>query len=115
MTTSQSQLDFLIETIGKHQEVTAKKMFGEYGLYQSKKFFGMVCDNRLFLKATEDLKQLLTDDSIRPYEGAGQGYYHVPEELIEDEKQLLPLLNASLNFVPKPKTKKVRQSQHLSE
>jgi|688.fasta_scaffold33669_4 TfoX/Sxy family transcriptional regulator of competence genes len=108
MASSQSQVDFLIEQLSKYQpNIRYKKMFGEYGLYQDEKFFGMICDNKLFLKSTDDLKKILFDDKTRPYEGAGMGYYHIPEAHIEDEKLLQSYLKASLNFVPKLKKKKL--------
>jgi len=34
-------------------EITAKPMFGEYGLYYRGKNFALVCDNTLFVKITE--------------------------------------------------------------
>ena len=33
-------------------EISFKKMFGEYGLYCDRKYFGLVCDNQLFVKVT---------------------------------------------------------------
>lgn len=108
MASSQSQVNFLIEQLSKYQpNIRYKKMFGEYGLYQDEKFFGMICDNKLFLKSTQDLKKILSDDEIRPYNGASDGYYHIPENHVEDDKWLPTYLEASLNFIPKPKKKKL--------
>lgn len=101
--TTPEQLNFYVEILSKHEDdITSRKMFGEYGLYKQDKFFGLICQNKLFLKATEELQKLLQDDGVRPYEGAGSGYYHIPEELIETEK-MKKLITASLDFVPKKK------------
>ena len=34
-------------------EITVKKMFGDYGIYCDSKIFGLICDDRLYVKPTE--------------------------------------------------------------
>ena len=34
-------------------EITVKKMFGDYGIYCDGVIFGLICDNRFYLKPTE--------------------------------------------------------------
>jgi TfoX/Sxy family transcriptional regulator of competence genes len=108
MKTTSSQLTFYLDLIQRHlPQVTAKKMFGEYGLYCGTKFFALVCNNQLFLRATDDLQRLIQDDSVRAYSGASNRYFHIPEELIEDEQLLPNVLDARLNFIdPAKKTSK---------
>ncbi|MFN9783590.1 MAG: TfoX/Sxy family protein, partial [Sphingobacteriales bacterium] len=38
-------VDFVLEQIKHSGEITAKKMFGEYGIYADEKLFGLICDN----------------------------------------------------------------------
>lgn len=33
-------------------EITVKKMFGDYGIYCDGKIFGLICDDRLYVKPT---------------------------------------------------------------
>ena len=46
-------------------------MFGEYGLYCDRKYFGLVCDNQLFVKVTAPgLEMLPEQEQGSPYPGA---------------------------------------------
>ncbi|MEJ7823459.1 MAG: TfoX/Sxy family protein [Chitinophagaceae bacterium] len=42
-------VDFVLEQIKNSGEITAKKMFSEYGIYSGGKLFGLICDNKLLL------------------------------------------------------------------
>lgn len=64
-------------------EISFKKMFGEYGLYCDRKFFGLVCDNQLFIKITEPGRAMKPDQEEGcPYEGAKP--YFLMTELDDD-------------------------------
>ena len=52
MASRQSTVDFIVEQIAGAGEVSAKKMFGEYGLYCDGKIVALVCDDQLFVKPT---------------------------------------------------------------
>jgi TfoX/Sxy family transcriptional regulator of competence genes len=87
MSTTQSQLDYILDQLSFLPQLEAKKMFGEYGLYCSGKYFALVCDNKLFLKTSKDLVQKIGDDGLRAYAGS-KNSLHVPEELLEDKDYL---------------------------
>jgi TfoX/Sxy family transcriptional regulator of competence genes len=44
--------EFVVDQLSPVGEIQAKKMFGEYGLYCHGVFFGLICDDRVFLKPT---------------------------------------------------------------
>jgi TfoX/Sxy family transcriptional regulator of competence genes len=52
MASDQNFVNFVIEQVKNAGEITAKKMFGEYGIYANEKLFGLICDNKLFIKPT---------------------------------------------------------------
>jgi len=52
MATQQRTIDFLLEQASGAGAVTAKPMFGEYGVYVDGKMIGLVCDDQLFVKPT---------------------------------------------------------------
>ncbi len=52
MGSKQSTVDFLLEQMAGAGAVSAKKMFGEYGLYCDGKMVGLICDDQLFIKPT---------------------------------------------------------------
>jgi TfoX/Sxy family transcriptional regulator of competence genes len=81
-------------------------MFGEYGIYSGDKFFGLICNDSLFLKSTPALRLLLSDDGVRPYVGASDGYFHIPDTELEEPEILKKYVIASLDFISKPKKHK---------
>ena len=42
--------------------ITWKRMFGEYGLYCDQVFFGVICDDQLFIKITPPVAESMPDD-----------------------------------------------------
>ena len=34
--------------------ITTKRMFGDYGIYCNGKIFGLICDDKLYVKQTEE-------------------------------------------------------------
>ena len=57
-------------------EITVKKMFGDYGIYCDGKIFGLICDDRLYVKPTEAGHQLLRTVELHPpYPGAKDYFY----------------------------------------
>ena len=43
---------YVVEQLRDAGSVRARKMFGEYGLFCDGTFFGVICDDQLFIKIT---------------------------------------------------------------
>ena len=56
MTSSQKNVEFLIEQMASAGKVSAKKMFGEYGIYCGDKMVALFCDDKLYVKSTDQGK-----------------------------------------------------------
>ena len=57
-------------------EIMVKKMFGDYGIYCDGKIFGLICDDRFYLKPTDAVRPLLRVVDMRPpYDGAKYYFY----------------------------------------
>ncbi|HXI00687.1 MAG TPA: TfoX/Sxy family protein [Sphingobacteriaceae bacterium] len=94
-----------MEQIKHAGEITAKKMFGEYGIYADGKLFGLICDNKLFIKPTISGREFIGNVvEAPPYEGAKPSF--LIEEKIEDSNWLSELIIISLKELPPPKLKK---------
>ena len=105
MASDQNFVDFVMEQIKNVGEITAKKMFGEYGIYADGKLFGLICDNKLFIKPTISGREFIGDVvEAPPYEGAKPSF--LIEEKIEDSSWLSKLIRISLKELPPPKPKK---------
>ncbi len=71
MASKQSSADFVVDQLSPLGEITAKKMFGEFGLYCNGTFFGLICDDHCFIKPTEAGRQFIRDPlEAAPYPNA---------------------------------------------
>ncbi len=52
MATKQSTVDYLLEQLAGAGQVSAKKMFGEYGVFCAGRMVALVCDDQLYVKPT---------------------------------------------------------------
>jgi len=101
-------LDFLVDQIQGAGEITCKAMFGEYGIYADGKLFGLVCDNKLFLKPTAAGRNFMVKVvEAAPYPGAKPSF--LIEEKVEDAEWLSELIKISLPELPEPKQKTNKQ------
>jgi len=105
MASDQNFVDFVLEQIKNAGEITAKKMFGEYGVYADGKLFGLICDNKLFIKPTISGREFIGNViEAAPYEGAKPSF--LIEDKIENSDWLSELIRISLQELPAPKPKK---------
>ena len=71
MKSKQSNVDFILEQIADAGTVSAKKMFGEYGVYCDGKMVAMICDDQLFVKPTDSGRAFIGSVTEGfPYPGA---------------------------------------------
>ncbi|MCB0689404.1 MAG: TfoX/Sxy family protein [Saprospiraceae bacterium] len=105
MASDQDFVDFIIGQLEAVGDVTAKKMFGEYGVYCEGKMFGVICDNKLFIKPTQGGRNFMINVvEAPPYEGAKPSFLIMDQ--IEDHEWLSELVRISLKELPMPKPKK---------
>ena len=107
MASDQEFVEYAVGQIDADCVVTYKKMFGEYGLYSDGKFFGSVCDNRLFIKPTEGGRAFIGDVvEAPPYPGAKPSL--LIEDKIEDREWLSELVRITARELPAPRPKKTK-------
>ena len=84
MPSSKEYLDYILEQLYNFDNITYKRMMGEFLLYYKNVLFGGIYDDRLLVKRVEDNKKYNMEESI-PYDGA-KSMYLVSEV---DNKELL--------------------------
>ncbi len=105
MSSDQNFVNFVLDQMKIAGDITAKKMFGEYALYSGEKLFGLVCDNKLFIKPTTSGRAFIGNViEAPPFEGAKPSL--LIEDKIEDSKWLSELVQISVKELPAPKPKK---------
>ena len=110
MASDQQFVDFVLDQIENAGEISARKMFGEYGIYSDGKMFGLICDNKLFIKPTNAGRAFITEVvEAPPYPGAKPSF--LIEDQIEDREWLSELVRISVKELPKPKPKKKKKKK----
>jgi TfoX/Sxy family transcriptional regulator of competence genes len=107
MATTKNYLEFVLDQIHHAGEINAKMMFGEYGVYSDGKLFGLVCDNKLFIKPTGGGRNFIGDvTEAPPYEGAKLSFLI---ENVEDSDWLSELVRITVKGLPEPKPKRSKK------
>jgi len=105
MATNQEFVDFVLDQIEIGGEITAKKMFGEYGVFCDKKIFALICDNKLFIKPTVAGREFIgIPVEAPPYPGAKLSF--LIGDKLEDRDWLSQLIRITLKELPEPKPRK---------
>ncbi len=106
MASSSDFVQYVADQCGGAGDIVAKKMFGDYGIYCDGKIFGLICDDRFYLKPTETVRPLLrVIDMLPPYEGA-KPYFYITD--VDDRDYLSLLVRETCKSLPEPKPKKRR-------
>lgn len=103
-------VEFVVDQLAEDCAPTFKHMFGEFGLYSGGTFFGVICDNRLFMKPTAGGRAHIGDVvEAPPYPGAKNSL--LIEDRIEDGEWLSELVRITVRELPpvKPKRKKKKK------
>jgi len=102
----QKTVDYILEQSAEAGVVTAKRMFGEYGLYCDGKIVALICDDQLFIKPTEAGRSYLGDVVEGfPFPKANP-YFLIDGDRWDDSDWLAGLVKATADALPLPKPKK---------
>ncbi len=106
MATTQGTVDFILDQLASVGDVSARKMFGEYGVYSTGRMVAMICDDQLYVKPTVGGRAFAGQIAeAPPYPGA-KPCLLVSAEQIEDAKWLSSLIAISAAELPLPVRKK---------
>ena len=82
--------DHLNEVFELFGPITARKMFGGYGIYHDAIMFGLVADDTLYLKVDASIKNFFLSRGLGAFQYEKNGkpvsmsYYSAPEEIFDD-------------------------------
>ncbi len=109
MATQQGTVDYLLEQIADAGDVSARKMFGEYGVYCDGRIVALVCDDQFYLKPTPEGRADLGDavDEQPAYPGAKPSF-RIDGERWDDAEWMSRLVRLTTAALPLPKPKKPR-------
>ncbi len=109
MATRQSTADLIVEQAAGAGAVSAKRMFGEFGLYCRGRMVALICDERLFVKPTEAGRDYLgTVVEGSPYPRA-KPHFLISGERWDDADWLAGLFAVTAEALPEPAPRKPRR------
>ena len=95
MTKSNEYLNYILDLLTPLGDVTARSMFGGYGIYNNKVIFAIIGDDTLYFKVTDENIGDYEDVGSSPFTYTKKGkdmqmsYWIVPEDVLEDQDMLL--------------------------
>lgn len=105
MASTKEYVDYVCESVKEYGIIASKKMFGEYMVYINDKPIILICDNTVFIKMKEEIKDLMQNaEQGFPYQGAKE-HYILDVEDFELTRKVIPVLE-KITEVPKKKKKK---------
>ncbi|KQX35621.1 hypothetical protein ASD04_12575 [Devosia sp. Root436] len=108
MSSQQKTVDYILEQSADAGTMTARKMFGEYGLYCDGKVMAFVCDDQLFIKPTEAGRAYLGEVTEAPAYPGSKMYFLIDGDRWDDADWLAGLVKATADALPAPKPKKAK-------
>ena len=91
---------FVVDQLTRLGVVTARAMFGGYGLYHHDLFFGIIHGGRLYLKTDKESRAGYLERGMRPFRPNRRQtlrtYYQVPADVLEDDEALVEWARKSL-------------------
>lgn len=89
--------EYVVDQLDPELSITYKRMFGEFGLYSDGRFFGLICDDQLFIKPTDAGRTFLGDDLVEApaYPGAKPSFRI--DALLEDPDRLSELVRITVD------------------
>ena len=106
MATSVDYIEFVMEQITGVGDIRYKKMFGEYMVYVNDKPVLLVCDNNVYVKQLDCIKDELVNAEVGcPYAGAKEHYILD----IEDSKLVRAIVIELEKVTSVPKTRRSKK------
>ncbi len=105
MGSKQTTVDFLVDQMAGAGEVSARKMFGEFGIFCDGKMAAVVCDDQLYVKKSEPGREFIGDPVESPPFPGAKNYYLIDGDRWDERDWLTELLRITAQAMPMPKPK----------
>ncbi|MCA8947791.1 MAG: TfoX/Sxy family protein [Planctomycetes bacterium] len=109
MAVSEEFLNYVVDQFRELGAVTTRKMFGGVGVYFDGKFFALLDNDELYLKADDSNRSRFEDAGTHPFEPweghVMSGYWSVPVDVLEDPGALAEWSQHSIKIAKAPKKK----------
>jgi len=93
----------LLELLQDFGEVSARRMFGGFGIFRDGLMFGLVADEVFYLKVDDQNRPDFEARGLEPFQYEKQGklqtmsYYQAPEEVLDNAEEMICWATGSFN------------------
>ena len=119
VTPIKKRLESILSKLTPHGPITARAMFGGYGIYFDKKIFSILIGEQLFFRVDQSNIQDYEHYKCKPfvYEGKNKPvalpYMTLPEEILNNPKELPKWIEKSLHTSLKNRSSKRKSAARL--
>jgi DNA transformation protein and related proteins len=106
MTSKQETVDFILDQLAGAGIMHARKMFGDYALYCDQKVVGLICEDQLFIKYTEQGKKFAEGRYTEGCAYTGAKPSMNVTDALDDREFLRELVHITADYLPRAKPKK---------
>lgn len=113
--------DYVVDLLRPLGPVSARRMFGGYGLYLDGSMFALIVDDTLYLKADATNRAAFAARQMAPFTYARQGktvslgYHAVPAEALEEREDLLMLAKQGFEAALRARKPAKRRAKSLTK
>ncbi|MCE9524000.1 MAG: TfoX/Sxy family protein [Alphaproteobacteria bacterium] len=87
--------DYVADLFATFGETKTKLMFGDAGIYFKDRMFGLIVDERIYLKANDETRAAFDAEGSKPFtfetkngERMAMSYFELPSRLLDDPDEL---------------------------
>ena len=112
MNTNSEMAELALELLAPLQGVTARSMFGGYGIFKDAMMFALIADDVLYLKADDNNRAQFEREGLGPFVYSGgkkpmtMSYYEAPAEAMDDSALLCDWAKGALTAAKRAAAKK---------
>jgi DNA transformation protein and related proteins len=111
-------VDYLVEQLAPLGDVSARSMFGGWGVYCDGRMFALVADDTLYIKVDDVSRAEFERENLSPfrYERRDRGeavmdYYEPPAAAIDDREMLCVWARKGVDAAARAAAKKIRRKK----
>jgi DNA transformation protein and related proteins len=113
MASDQEFVTYVCEQLRGAGQISSKRMFGEAAVYLQEKVVALVCDNQLFIKATEPGRAKIgVPIEAPPFPGASNWFLMAD---LDDSEFLAEVIRVTADALPLPKIKAKKPKRSTSK
>ena len=108
MACNEDFVQFIVDQCSGAGEIAVKKMMGDYCIYCNGVLFGLICDNKLYVKMTDAGEAVLDEVVLRPPYPSARDHFYITN--VDNRDYLADIIRATVPELIASKSKAKRSA-----